>query len=165
LIPPEIIDAVSAPKKMDADVVWHENGSTHETLLSLSIRDIALEGLFLRIQIPQTIDAFFTMIQLEWGSGRNTINLQRIEWKAGHNNPNIGPSDLRSEFLPSTHIHKFEDNYLIEKRAMRPRNLPLARAIHPDPATLEDFFASAANAFIIPELSSVERPAFQQSLL
>ncbi|GAA6174756.1 hypothetical protein [Sulfitobacter pacificus] len=165
MIPPEIIDAVSALKKMASDVAWHENGLSHETLIALSVSEIALEGLFLRIRIPQTIDAFYTMIQLEWGSGRNTVNLQRIEWKAGHNNPNIGPSELRSDYLASTHIHKFDDNYLINKGRMRPRNLPLARPIYPDPATLEDFFASAANAFIIPELSSVERPAFQQSLL
>lgn len=153
---------LSEPKMITTTPNWNDTGGYHECELPLQIGGIGVEGLFLRIKSPQTVDGYGFMVQIELKKpSRGTERLERIDWKAGHQNPNSGPPELRLETLRSTHFHSFELNYLSDTRRMRAGNLPIARMIEPDPTTIEELLAVCEDLLIIEGLTHVRRPPTQ----
>ncbi|WP_299641464.1 hypothetical protein [uncultured Tateyamaria sp.] len=125
-------------------------------------------GLFLRLKSPALRNGHGFLLQTEYQpdeSARSAFALERIEWRVGHTNSAIGPQEYHFLDIPSSHIHKFDINYLEGEDRMRQRNLPLAVPLDPDPGTLEDFLECAEKLLRIKGVSGIERPGFQGRLV
>jgi hypothetical protein len=116
--------------------------------------------LFLRIRSPARGDRADFMFQVEYqpGGPRSSQQLERLEWRARHTNPNYGPVDLRLRDFECTHIHSFELNYLAKEKRMRSGNLELARPVEPEPENFEDFLALAEKLLRIKGLAELRLP-------
>lgn len=164
MIPDHVVEAVSLEKELSGTVSWSDDGGYSWSRPPLVVDGVGVEGLFVRIKVANSIDAFRSMVQVEWDAPRNTHALARIDWKVGHTNPNKGPSELRLERIESSHVHEFDLNYLRLERRMMQKNLPIARPLSPDPNSLEEFFATAQVEFKIKGLAQIARPPFQAGL-
>lgn len=163
MILPEL---AAAHKRLARPIVWEEKGRNwHVSRPQIHGIKEGVEGLYLRIRSPMRLDRAGFMIQVEYQPAlrRSTQQLDRLEWRAAHTNSNCGPLDLRLLEIESTHWHAFDLNYLRDENRMRHGNLPLARAIEPDPDSLQAFLAFAGKALRIKGLESVEPPRVQRT--
>lgn len=126
---------------------------------------VGIQGLFVRVKIPDTVDAYGTMVQVEWDRKLGgTVPLERVDWKVGHTNKNKGPEELRLVEMDSTHIHRFEHNYVRGENRMLERNLPIAEPVALDPPSVQEFFHHCQEWLSIDGLALLERPPFQSTL-
>ncbi|MEM8824177.1 MAG: hypothetical protein AAGF30_11245 [Pseudomonadota bacterium] len=143
---------------------WDPDGNWQRLVLPLTIQGVGVRGLRLRVRIPNTVDGFGTLLQLEQSEGSTVTNLERIEWKVGHQNPNFGPERVRLTYLSSTHYHAYDLNLTEDEPPKLRHNIPLAEPIEPDPATVSDLFSVAGKLMNIANLHSITRPPFQSEM-
>lgn len=114
-------------KVLTEPLVWFDEGESWKfTRSQLRIEGAVCPGLFLRIKSPAIRNGHGFLLQIEYqptDSPRDAFQLERVEWKVGHTNGAIGPSELHFLDIESSHIHKFNINYLVEENRMRGRNL------------------------------------------
>lgn len=165
-------EIANAQKELPSGLIWNDAPSDarsrprHEARIALLTEGVGLEGVFLRVWCPKTINAWEFGLQLEYyPENRRAIALARMDWKVGHTNPNKGPDDLRLLDIQSTHLHSFHDNYISPEDRMRSGNLPLASPVVPDPESLPEFLAVAEDLLRIKGLSEVSQPPYQGELL
>ena len=153
---------VSAPPE------WKDDGSDWKRArVALLVPSLGVDGLYLRIKAPRAENGAGFLFQVEYqpGAQRDTEPLERLEWRMGHANPDLGPREVRFLECHSTHLHSFELNFVSKENRMRAGNLPLAEPVDPDPATFEDFLAFAKKSLKINGLETIARPKFQGELL
>lgn len=162
-------DLVTPWKSFSEPIVWVEDGESWKTArVKLEVDAGDIFGLFLRLKSPALRNGHGFLLQTEFQSDekvKSVIALERIEWKVGHTNSAIGPREYHFLDIPSSHIHKFEINYIEGENRMRQRNLPLAVPLDPDPGALEDFLDCAEKLLRIKGVSGIGRPGFQGRLV
>ena len=165
MIADEVVRALSRKKVLVGPPSWQQNGGFQEARMPPVSDGVGVQGLFVRVKVPDTVDGFLTMVQIEWARKQGkAIALERADWKAGHTNPNRGPADLRLKSMSSTHVHRFAHNYLPEDKRLLAGNLPVAEEAQPDPADLREFFQCCEDWLMIEGLALLERPPFQSTL-
>lgn len=169
---PRLDEIFEAQKELPKGLIWSNpapdsrSRPRHEARLALSTEGIGLEGLFLRLWCPKTLNAFGFGLQLECQfEGRRAFAIARMDWKDGHTNPPRGPVELRLMDIESTHFHSFYDNYVDAEDRMRSGNLPIASPISPDPGSVPEFLEVAEELLRISGLAAVEQPPYQGDLL
>lgn len=169
---PRLDEIARAQKELPSGLVWSDaahdlrSRPRHEARVALSTEGIGLEGVFLRIWCPKTLNAYGFGLQLECQlESRRPVPIARMDWKDGHTNPSKGPVRLRLMDIPSTHVHSFDDNYIAAEDRMRSGNLPIAAPIIPDPENIPEFLAVAEELLRIRGLTKVKQPPYQGDLL
>ncbi len=160
-------EIAEAQKALAGRPVWRDVSKVRqETRIALVADGVGIEGLYVRIISPRTVESHGFLVQLEYEAVSGRVqSLARAEWKVPHTNPDAGPENLRLLECPSSHVHDFTCNYIQADDRMRKRNLPIAMPIEPDPETLEEFLAETEKLLRIKGLSEIVRPAFQAELL
>ncbi len=162
-------DLVSPLKTFSEPIKWVDEGENWKTSrVNLEMNGAPVPGLFLRIKSPAIRNAHGFLLQTEYQPDervRSAFAIERVEWKVGHTNSAIGPQEYHFLDIESSHIHKFDINYIEDENRMRQRNLPLAVPVDPDPHSLEDFLDCAEKLLRIKGVSGIDRPDFQGRLM
>lgn len=126
----------------------------------LDLDGVTVEGLQVRVTAHTQHPDEAVAVQLEYhpAAGRPE-QLARVEWRPlrPHNNNNKGPDEWRLRAFRQTHIHRFEDNWLIAEQRMRTGNLPIAIPFQ-DLDSYEEFLDKCGKELNIENMSIVPLP-------
>lgn len=168
-LPDDIVELVAAEKYLQRSPVWDANSDDRYYVFSapLVIVDNPISGFQLRAKSSKRHVDRDALCQLEYApTVRGTIPLWRIQWRPfeRHQNKTWGPPGFELDTIVGTHEHRFEDNWMTETLELRPGNLPAARPLERDPATLSDFLAICGRQFRIRDMTRIEPPLISQDI-
>jgi hypothetical protein len=169
-LPSNINDLIAAEKKLPpAAPIWDVKSDDRYYVFTvpLIVVDQAITGLQLRAKSSKRHVDRDALCQLEFApTVRASIPLWRLQWRPfeRHVNKAWGPPGLENKTILGTHEHRFEDNWVAPENRMRISNLPAARPLAPDFATLSDFLAFSGQRFKINDIDRIEPPLISQDL-
>jgi hypothetical protein len=162
-------DIVGADKALSGAQIWIAKEPNQLSLVSaLEVDGVTLSGVQLRMRAIRDLPDRAVMIQLEYNppKGRNE-RLIRIEWRplSPHVNNGRAPNPYKFMTIAGSHIHRFEDNYNVAGERMVGTNLPNARPLEPDPASIRELLELAGKELKISDLHRVETPEWQARMV
>ena len=130
----------------------------------LEIDGVSYENLHLRATCIEHLPEQEVMFQLEVSSKseRTRLPLMRVDWNptsGGHGNSKHRlPEPYRGTFIPGSHFHSFEANWLEDEQRTRESNLPAAVEINESLQSFSDVLDFVKKAFRISNVSSIQTP-------
>jgi hypothetical protein len=162
-------DIFCAQKVLSIPLSWvpGPNKTLHQ-LHALEIEGVTVRGLLLRIRARADLPDEDVIFQLEHPfPGRRDTALARLEWRplTPHRNPGNAPGALRFLYIPGSHHHTFDLNWLPGEERMRRVNLPIACPISPDPTDFNAVLELVSVSFRISGLELVPVPPWEGALI
>ena len=136
----------------------------------LEIAGVSYENLHLRGTCIEHLPEREVMLQLEVSSAneRTRLPLMRVDWNPtcgghGHSKKNTAlPIELRGTFIPGSHFHPFEPNWLEQDQRMRETNLPIAVPISESLQRFSDVLDFVKKTFRISDVGSIQTPEWAE---
>lgn len=124
----DLPDFMAAKKALSGTLDWVESGTDLILTAGIEVDGVTVEGVRFRATAVTSLPDELVVFQIEYAINGVPKPVARLEWrpKAPHNNQGLGPKELQYRPFTATHVHRFLDNWVVDKKKMRERNLPVA---------------------------------------